>query len=304
MNRTAAMSGNSGEGGISPEEVADLMSLEARINALLPPQYQLGFDSVNLSSMGSAVLNFASDGRVAWGEIWTSFCDLALAGGPPHRGSLLEPPVDAFAEQEQCQEVIDEIARGIILTTGLSTVPGATPGWIRLRCREEGMAAWMVRAVMAENVFARREGDVLHLPAGPRFKLPREIKNVIVSVAKTCHYWSCHMTADQRAAMMSLADETEPMALLGPPTPEEARARAEEYQAATEEMEREIREKTDLQPGAEQPLGWLAVRCGDERSAAWLLRAMIAEKMLARREGANLCLPVILPRTAWQRRQT
>jgi len=24
-------------------------------------------------------------------EMWTNFCDLALAGGPSHRGTLLEP---------------------------------------------------------------------------------------------------------------------------------------------------------------------------------------------------------------------
>ncbi len=45
-----------------------------------------------------------------------------------------------------------------------------------------------------------------------------------------------------------------------------------------------------------QPLGWLAVRSDEERTAAWLLRAMIAENVLERREGADLCLPVILPR--------
>ncbi|MEM6284068.1 MAG: cation diffusion facilitator family transporter, partial [Chloroflexota bacterium] len=56
---------------------------------LLPPRY---LDSVpSAAPMGAVGLKFADDGSVAWNEIWTDFCDLALAGGPPHRGKLLEP---------------------------------------------------------------------------------------------------------------------------------------------------------------------------------------------------------------------
>lgn len=32
-----------------------------------------------------------TDGRVAWNRIWQAFCDLAIAGGPPHKGRLLGP---------------------------------------------------------------------------------------------------------------------------------------------------------------------------------------------------------------------
>ncbi len=46
------------------------------------------YEDVQPVSMGSAGLKFASDGRVAWDEMWGLFCDLALAGGPPHRGRV------------------------------------------------------------------------------------------------------------------------------------------------------------------------------------------------------------------------
>lgn len=59
---------------------AELAALDARINALLPPRYQHFYTSVSPCSLGSAGLRYGRDGRIAWDEIWTTFCDLALAG--------------------------------------------------------------------------------------------------------------------------------------------------------------------------------------------------------------------------------
>src|SRR5208283_2717325 len=85
------------------QDAAELQALDAKINAILPPQYQHCYDDVQPVSMGSAGLKYRADGKVAWDEIWTSFCDLALAGGPPHRGTLLEavPPEEALGEPEK-----------------------------------------------------------------------------------------------------------------------------------------------------------------------------------------------------------
>src|SRR5262249_11194389 len=152
------------------------------------------------SSMGTAPLRFGPDGKVAWDEMWTSFCDLALAGGPPHRGTLLEaiPASDALAEPEKYQAALAEIERGIKLVTGLPVVPSKVAGWVGVRCDSEEMAVWVMRAILVENVMVRREGEVLYLPAGPRFTLKREIKNVVTVVAKTCHYWTSHILARRR----------------------------------------------------------------------------------------------------------
>ncbi len=47
-------------------------------------------------------------------------------------------------------------------------------------------AGWLVRrAVNIENVSSYSEGMVLYLPAGPRFRLEKEIKNVVTAIAKT-----------------------------------------------------------------------------------------------------------------------
>src|SRR5262249_42312592 len=66
------------------------------------------------------------------------------------------------------------------------------PGWVGLVYPCEAMAIWLMRAVVVENVLARREGALLYLPAGPNFTLAGEIKNVVTAVAKAHHYWIEH----------------------------------------------------------------------------------------------------------------
>lgn len=159
---------------------------------ILPPRYQLRTPSA--APMGAAGLKFDADGRPAWGEIWTDFCDLALAGGPPHRGTLLEPVAVAEieADPDGYRAVVAELERGLRMVTGLEVLPDAAPGWVGLVCTSEEMAVWLLRAIVVENVSIRREGAVLYLPAGPGFRTEREIKNVITVVAKTHHYWQEH----------------------------------------------------------------------------------------------------------------
>jgi sirohydrochlorin cobaltochelatase len=162
---------------------------------LLPPRYQ-GDVTVSAAPMGAADLKYDTDGRVAWDSIWGDFCDLALAGGPPHRGTLLEPvtPDAVRADAERYAAVVAEIERGIRMITGLPTVTSAAPGWVGMACDDEDMALWLLRAIVVENVSVRREGAVLFFPAGPDFWLDGEIKNVITVVAKTHHYWTEHRT--------------------------------------------------------------------------------------------------------------
>ena len=61
-----------------------------------------------------------------------------------------------------------------------------------MRCDDENMALWLLRAIVVENVCVRREGTRLFLPVGPAFQLEKEIKNVITVLAKTYHYWNEH----------------------------------------------------------------------------------------------------------------
>jgi cation diffusion facilitator family transporter len=170
---------------------------EAKVAAsgLLPLRYQTMTPSA--APMGAAAIKFDAEGKAAWGEIWTDFCDLALAGGPPHRGTLLEPvnPELVLAQPEAYQRVLDELERGIHMVTGLKIIRDAAPSWIGMQCESEAMALWLVRAITVENISVRREEAVLYFPAGPDYRLEKEIKNIITVIAKTTHYWKDHASA-------------------------------------------------------------------------------------------------------------
>jgi hypothetical protein len=282
----------------------ELAALDAKISALLPPKYQSCLDAVSPTSMGSAGLKYGSDSRVAWDEIWTHFCDLALAGGPPHRGTLLEAPTaeEVAAEPAGYQLVYEEIVRGIRLTTGLECAPADEPGWVTVQCQSAEMAAWLLRAIMAENVFVRRTQAALNLPAGPQFRIAKEVKNVVVSVAKTWHYWNSHLSeSEQAAAALALTSEAASASLLEPPTRAAALARADEYLATTATLARILQQATGLPTVTSQTLGWVKVRLRNEMTAAWYVRAAIAEGILARRETDVLCLPAPAPRSGEDR---
>jgi hypothetical protein len=167
--------------------------------SLLPKDYGGRLDAIAPSSMGSASLIYDEEGSVPWDRIWTSFCDLAMAGGPPHRGSLLAnvPIEDVARQRAQYDRVVAELRRGIELASRLPTLESSIPGWVGVRCHDERMAAWMLRAIIVENILVRREGSILFLPAGPEFRIEKEIKNVITAVAKTTHYWFGHLKVRQ-----------------------------------------------------------------------------------------------------------
>jgi cation diffusion facilitator family transporter len=162
---------------------------------ILPPRYQDPSVKVSAAPMGAAALQYDEQGQVAWDEMWTGFCELALAGGAPHRGTLLEPVHEAAiaADPEKYEWVLKELERGIAQVTKLPVRRSPVPGWIGLECVDEEMALWLLRAIVVENVTVRREEKVLWFPAGPHFRLEREIKNVVTVVAKTTHYWQEHM---------------------------------------------------------------------------------------------------------------
>ena len=103
----------------------------------------------------------------------TSFCDLALAGGPPHRGTLLRPatPAEIAAEPDATAAVASELTRAIRLAVGPEAWAGGESGWLAVPCESPGAAAWLALAITAENVSCRRRGDCVELPIGPRVSL-------------------------------------------------------------------------------------------------------------------------------------
>src|SRR5262245_33231012 len=86
------------------------------------------------AAMPSAAFVWRDDNRPDWGAMWSSFCELALFGGPPHRGpdSALRAP-DAGGEATSDGEMVAEMRRGIWETTGMYAEL-AGPGWLAVTC--------------------------------------------------------------------------------------------------------------------------------------------------------------------------
>jgi sirohydrochlorin cobaltochelatase len=147
------------------------------------------------------------------------------------------------------------------------------------------MAAWLVRAIVAENVIARHEGEILFVPAGPQFRIEKEIKNVVVSVAKSCHYLLDHVEPEERPR--GFTDD-----LIEPPLPEAIAAAPDQYQAAAEELRDKLSNQTSLTTTESKSPGWIGLRCTSEEMAIWLQRAIVVENILARREADSLFVPV------------
>jgi hypothetical protein len=235
-----------------------LDQLDARLRILLPEQYQESYESLEPVPMRSAGLKLDAGGNVAWDEIWQSFCDLAMAGGPPHKGKWLAPGTAAeiAANPGQYDAVAAEICRGIWMAADLPA-QAERSGWIRVHCHSATMAGWLLRAIVMENVAARASGVMLYLPAAPHFRLEKEIKNVVTVIAKTAHYWMGHVSRSQKALIADLF----------------------------------------ITMSAESPLiepraGWRGVECASVPAAVWMTRALVAFNLLARREDVTLFVPV------------
>lgn len=166
-----------------------------RVEAIAP-----GAAAPGNAPMSSAEFVWREDGRPDWSAMWTNFCELALYGGPPHRGeleALVAPLETSIADAKS--DAIREIRRGIFETTGLFAEL-AEPGWIAVSCESRKMAAWLAATILLENVEARCDGERLLVPAGADFELKNEIKSVITVVAKTHHYWMEHVAKQAAAA--------------------------------------------------------------------------------------------------------
>ena len=276
------------------EDRRALEALEVRLRAILPEEYQDAYEDVQPVPMGSAGLKYGADGKVAWNEIWATFCDLAMAGGPPHRGTLLEPgsrtAIDA--QPDGYRQVVDEIARGVSLVTGLAVQASPVPGWVRVTCLSEAMAGWLLRAIVMENVSARSDGASLDLPAGPDYRLEKEIKNVVTVTAKTCHYWTGHMWRAQQRFIGDLFARMAKDSPLIEPALASDDPQTTEHQAIVARMAEAIRRDTGLEVTDQRHPGWIGLACPSVRAAVWMMRMLVASNVLSRREGTTLYVPV------------
>lgn len=150
--------------------------------------------------MASAPMKYAPNGSVDWGNMWDSFCALALDGGPPHRSTMLHPGDTSDPSSLAYQHARDEVCRGVALVSGLAT-RDYEPGWVAVECASAAQARWLCDAVLGENVAARCEGKLLLLPLGADYRVEYEIKNVVTAAAKTTHYWREHLPAEVKQTL-------------------------------------------------------------------------------------------------------
>lgn len=266
-----------------------LAQLEQHLAVLLPDLYRETYRDLRPIPMRSAALVYDADGRVAWDRMWESFCDLAMAGGPPHKGRWLAPasPEEVGASPDRYDEVVDEIRRGVGLATGLDVRPSRDPGWVPVACYGETMAEWLTRAVVMENVAARRRGSTIELPASPAFRVEKEIRNVVTVMAKTCHYWMGHIPPPQQYEIRQLLETMESEApTVSPPD----RERGDSGPAATA-LAAIITRQTARVATPSATAGWVGVACVSADEAIWMMRALVASNVHARREDAVLFVP-------------
>jgi sirohydrochlorin cobaltochelatase len=279
---------------MSSEDRRAFEALELRIRAILPEEYQDCYDEVEPVSMGSAALKYGRDGKVAWQDMWVTFCDLAMAGGPPHKGRLLmagsREQIDA--EPDRYRQVVEEICRGIATVTDLNAAPSRVPGWVRVECGNAATAGWLARAVVMENVSARCGSTWIDLPAAPGHRVEKEIKNVITVMAKTCHYWLDHTSATQQREIGDLFETIAAESPLIQPAVIGHDFRADADLMLRGKMAETIREATGLTPSDIPSDGWLGVVCPSVKAAIWMMRAMVASNVFARREDLVLFVPV------------
>lgn len=269
------------------EERSELKALDEKLRTVLPPTYA-SYEDVQPVSMGSAKLKFDPNGRVAWDEIWGHFCDLAMAGGPPHKGKLLEPASESEIESQldRYRTVVNEICRGIRMVSDLAVEPSPNLGWVRVMCSTRVMAGWLVRAIVMENVSARLTEDVVELPAGPEFRLEKEIKNVVTVIAKTWHYFDGHIEYGQRRKIDAIFSEDEARSPLLQP------AQTLPSQVWKNMVVEKLFAATGLRTAGVEYAGWLGIEANSVHSAIWMMRALVVRNVLARREGTQLYVPL------------
>jgi hypothetical protein len=133
---------------------------------------------------------------------------------------------------------------------------------------------------------------VLELPAGPSYRLHKEVKNVITVIAKTAHYWVGHMSVMHRQTIVDLIDGmTEESPLVAP-----AYVLREEDVPAHDVLAARIADAvgraTGLARSSHRGHHWVGFECGRVRSAVWMMRMMAAVNVLSRREETVLFVPV------------
>lgn len=174
------------------------------------------------------------------------------------------------------------------MASELPATASPVPGRVRVSCFSDTMADWLLRAITMENVAVTRAGEMdLDLPAAPHFRLDKEIKNVVTVVAKTTHYWMGHLARVHKADIGGLFALLSTELPLLEPEPADAPATATTRRAVAAAIE-----QTGLRAVDHRYQGWLGLEVSSVAAAVWMMRALVAGNVLARREAQTLFVPI------------
>ena len=226
-------------------------------------------------------------------EIWGSFCDLAMAGGPPHKGALLEPGNEGG--DRRAVRSLRRGRRGDLprhqdgdrpARVSSPRLPAGSAS--RVRRRDGRLAAARhrhgerrgspprrdARTAGVRRTSASRRKSRTSSPSSPRpattgwATCPRDQQQAIAELFVTMAGESpliepdlSSPDSDERAASWPRASLTDPAS-------------------------------TGLQRSNHRYPGWLGLECPSVRAAVWMMRALVASNVLSRREGTVLFVPV------------
>ncbi len=139
-----------------------------------------------------------------------------------------------------------------------------------------------------ENVSVRLEEGMILLPAGPAFRVGKEIKNVITVAAKTAHYWTGHLIRLQQLGIANLFYQLESEAPLLQPAWHVGAEGAD----AREGIRRALEDATGLRATGHGYADWIGLDCGGVPSAITTMRRLVASNILCRREETTIFLPL------------
>ncbi len=142
--------------------------------------------------MASAPFVYDENGNVAWNKMWDSYCNLAIEGGPPHRGDMLNSKgTSNDFNSENYKNAVTEIERAFNMIVPYKH-KSLNNGYMQVTLNSEHMAKWFCEIINKENVECQVNNKNIFLPVNDDFTLEKEIKNVVTVLGKAFHYWSKH----------------------------------------------------------------------------------------------------------------
>jgi hypothetical protein len=156
----------------------------------------------------------------------------------------------------------------------------------------ESMSGWLARAIVMENVSAWSEGTSIELPAGPYFRVEKEVKNVITVIAKTNHYFADHLRSGQQRAIEKLFRGMQSESPFVQAAVSGHGFDRNQHDALSARIAAAVQNATGLTRSAPQYDGWLGIECPAVQMAIWMMRALTTVNVASRREDKVLYLPV------------